>query len=61
LLAVRLQSRIRTVFGAEIGIRTMFEAPTAAAMAEKIGTGEIPATTRPALVPLTRSVSQTVD
>jgi hypothetical protein len=51
LLAVRLQSRIRTHFGVEVAIRTIFAAPTAAMLAEKIGADSVSATKRPALVP----------
>jgi amino acid adenylation domain-containing protein len=54
LLAVRLLSRIRSVFGVEIGIRALFEAPTAALLAEQFDTGRIAVTTRPALVPMPR-------
>ncbi|QIQ06480.1 non-ribosomal peptide synthase/polyketide synthase [Streptomyces liangshanensis] len=36
LLAVRVVSRIRSVFGAEVPIRTLFEAPTPAALAGRL-------------------------
>ncbi|MFE7617371.1 amino acid adenylation domain-containing protein, partial [Streptomyces sp. NPDC057496] len=51
LSAVRLISRIRSVLGAEIGIRALFEAPTPAALARRLdaaGAG------RPRLVPQRR-------
>ncbi|MFI6007000.1 amino acid adenylation domain-containing protein, partial [Streptomyces sp. NPDC051366] len=57
LLATRLISRIRTVLRAEIPLRTLFDAPTVAELAERCDTGSetrIPLTRRerPELVPL---------
>lgn len=51
LHAVRLLSRIRSVMGVEIGIKALFQAPTAALLAAQIDSGRIAALTRPALLP----------
>jgi acyl carrier protein len=48
LLAVRLASRIRQVLGAEMSVRALFEAPTAAGIASRI---ESRKSTRPPLRP----------
>ncbi|WP_410641043.1 amino acid adenylation domain-containing protein [Amycolatopsis sp. lyj-346] len=47
LLATRLVGRVRAVFGADLPVSAVFEAPTAAGLARVIGTAAAPA--RPAL------------
>ncbi|MFB6889199.1 amino acid adenylation domain-containing protein [Kitasatospora sp. NPDC056327] len=39
LLAMKLLARIRSELGADLGIRALFEAPTAVALARRLGTG----------------------
>ncbi|MGW7416489.1 amino acid adenylation domain-containing protein, partial [Streptomyces sp. NPDC054863] len=51
LLAVRLVSRIRTVLGAEVPIRALFENPTAAGLAARLGDMD---ETRPRVTPRPR-------
>ncbi|MFJ4184528.1 amino acid adenylation domain-containing protein [Kitasatospora sp. NPDC089509] len=51
LLAIKLTSRIRTVLGAELPIRTLFDHPTIAALAAALPT---PGPARPALRPAER-------
>ncbi|MFJ4284001.1 non-ribosomal peptide synthase/polyketide synthase [Streptomyces massasporeus] len=57
LLATRVVSRVRSLFGVELAVRALFEAPTAAALAERLGDATrarqpLVARVRPESVPL---------
>ncbi|MCW7947420.1 hypothetical protein AAW14_37235, partial [Streptomyces hygroscopicus] len=49
LLAIELVSRIRTLLGVDVQIRTVFDSPTVAGLAKQVGTEK---STRPALRPM---------
>ena len=60
LLATQVISRLRDAFALSLPVRTMFESPTIAGLAEAIekSAGEKPASAAPALVPLPREAKR---
>ncbi|OKK04806.1 non-ribosomal peptide synthetase [Streptomyces sp. CB03234] len=54
LSAVRLLSRVRAAFGAEVDVRAVFEAPTPARLAARVTSGGSDGSERPALAPYER-------